>query len=103
MARQFLQPWGYLGKPLLPCVLLSPPPEQRGVLPEKDRSLSLLLFFLFLSCTLFLGRASLRKLWVVDTVCSTSQPSNSDQHFEGKKKQTITYCTEAAGTAARAF
>lgn len=102
MARHFLQPWGYLGKPLLPCVLLSPPPEQRGVLPEKDRSLSLLLFFLFLSCTLFSGRASLRKLWV-DTVCSTSQPSNSDQHFEGKKKQTIIYCTEAAGTAARAF
>lgn len=45
--------------------LVSPPPEQRGVLPqlipENDRFLSLLLFSLFLSCSLCLGRASLRK------------------------------------------
>lgn len=48
VARSFLQPWGYLGKPLLPCGIVSPHPGQRLVLPqlnpEKDWSLSLLLF-----------------------------------------------------------
>lgn len=34
VARSLLQPRGYLGRPLLPCGIVSPHPEQRGVLPQ---------------------------------------------------------------------